>query len=429
MITIDEHLTHILSSLSHVPAELIPLSKAHGRVLRETLTSNVDLPPWPNSAMDGYAVRHEDIQLATENNHITLPVMGDIPAGLTERIKLQPGTAWRIMTGAPTPEGCDVVIPLEKTVQWDQSQPTAHTDLPREVTFAQTLPVGSHIRLSGEDITHGGHVLSAGEVLTANRIGAIAATGHTEVSVAHKIRLAVISTGSELADLDAQLQFGQIYDSNSYLLASLGHEYGAEVVMHTHVADDANLLAQTILDAQQTSDAIIVTGGASVGAYDTTRFVLDRALGDGSDAPEPKLRQVSFTNVAMQPGKPQGFGVLSDGTALWALPGNPVSVWVSFYMFVEPAFHVLEARTASENRWQLARVSHGWKSPMGREQIMPIRVTSGYGEPLSIAPATQKGSGSHLAATLAQAQGIARVSAEMTEVRENELIPMRGIWS
>ncbi len=424
MRSIDQHLNLILETITALEPQTVALGDAHLRTLRTSVASSVDLPPWPNSAMDGYAVKTTDLESASSDNPITLPVLDDIPAGTTTQTTVQSGTALRIMTGAPIPEGCDAVVQLEKTLEWNETHPTADAPLPASITFTEPVVMGLNIRQQGEDIHAGETVLEAGEKLFANRIAALAAVGVNEVAVEKAVKVAIISTGTELVDIGQTLEFGQIYDSNSTLLAALARESGAEVCLQTHVSDDAAALRDTVVKAQKVADVIILTGGASVGAHDTTRFVLDKAL---PQTEEHDLRSIEFTKVAMQPGKPQGFGQLSDGTYVWALPGNPVSVWVSFLMFVEPALVKLQGATNYLPAWQPVHVSHGWRSPKDREQIMPICITSNSGENITVAPVTSKGSGSHLAATLGLATGIVRIPAEVTEVSENDVVLMRGL--
>lgn len=425
MRSIDDHLHHVLRTIQPRGSVDVPLAQAMGRITRQSIISTVDLPPWPNSAMDGYAVKSSDLINASPEQPVSLPVSGDIPAGATSRQQLIPKTAMRIMTGAPIPEGCDAIIPLEKTLEWNEHNPTPDAPLLKEVSFTHAPGLTTHIRAQGEDISRGATVLESGVMLSPNRIAALAAVGSTTVRVALRTRVAVISTGTELVEIGKPLDFGQIYDSNSELLSALIQQQGGEVSLQEHVEDNAAALRECITRAQQCSDVIILTGGASVGAYDTTRLVLDHSL--GTDGDNSELRRVEFTKVAMQPGKPQGFGQLDDGTYVWALPGNPVSVWVSFYMFVEPALNKLAGLENIQASWQPVLVSAGWGSPDGREQIMPITVTSENGKPVTVAPATVKGSGSHLAATLAHATGMARVPAEVTHISENDVVLMRGV--
>lgn len=421
MISVDDHLERILASLSPVEAEHVSVNAAVGRVLRAAVVSSIDLPPWPNSAMDGFAVNSSDLEAASPTSPVTLPVTADIAAGSTEPLTLVAGSVMRIMTGAPIPSGCTAIVPIEHTAEFDQAAPTTNAPLKATVTFTAAVGERAHIRGRGEDVSAGHTVLAEGQLLTPNRIAAATAVGVTEVKVARRVRVAVISTGTELVAAGQTLRFGQIHDSNGPLLRALCAGAGTEVVSQQCVADDEDALRRAISIASDTADVLVLTGGASVGAHDTTRAVLD-AQGEPESETPNSLRRVRFDKVAMQPGKPQGFGVLDSGTAVFALPGNPVSVWVSFHVFVAPALRALTGEVADVPEWQQLRVASGWTAPLGREQFMPVRIHSNHAEPLSVEPASAKGSGSHLAATLAQASGVARVAADVDQVRENDLV-------
>lgn len=423
MISADEHLHRILGMVSPLETERVSVGEALGRVLREQIRSDVDLPPWPNSAMDGFAVRHEELLTASTKTPVTLPVVGDIPAGLTQAVELPPGSAMRIMTGAPIPDGCSAVVPIELTAEFDPAAHTSNAPLTASITFCAPINEGANIREKGEDISSGQALLSTGQMLSANRIGAAAAAGITEVTVTRQIRVAILSTGSELVSPGTPLAHGQIFDSNGPLLRALCSEAGAQVVAQMCVPDDVETLSSALTSLLDAADVIVLTGGASVGAHDTTRTVLDEQLAPQVPAAQA-LHRVRFEKVAMQPGKPQGFGVSDSGVLLFALPGNPVSVWVSFHLFLAPAFRALQAEVTDKPAWQLARVTRGWQAPSGREQFMPIRVASAETEPLSVEPASAKGSRSHLAATLASATGIARVPASIDTVQVNDMVPV-----
>lgn len=420
MISVEQHLDRILTAVRQLGTERIARADAHTRVLAEPLVSSVDLPPWPNSAMDGYAVHAADLDSASTASPVTLPVVGDIAAGSTDRHVLPVHTAIRIMTGAPIPEGCTAVVPIEHTAEFDVTARTADAPLPAEVTFSQPTPPQAHIRSRGEDISSGHTVLSAGALLGATQLAAAAAVGAEYLTVSRRARVAIISTGSELVPPGQPLAFGQIYDSNGPLLHALCAEAGAEIHAQRCVADDAESLSAAVRSVQSEVDVVVLTGGASVGAFDTTRSVLD-AEHTGETAPTD-LQRVRFDKVAMQPGKPQGFGVLDSGALVFALPGNPVSVWVSFHLFLQPALATLSGIIGEADQWVALPVNTGWTSPAGREQFMPVRIlTTADGTP-TIEPASARGSGSHLAATLAQASAIARVAADRTEVQPGDLV-------
>jgi molybdopterin molybdotransferase len=426
VISVDDYAASILTTVGTVSVETVELAQAFGRVLREEVRAKVTLPPWPNSAMDGYAVHALDLRNASADNPATLPVVADIEAGSSTRYSLEAGTAARIMTGAPIPQGCTSVVPVEKIAGWNPSVHTVNVTAPAEVTFVASVNEGANIRLAGEDALAGDLVLAAGQSLTAPRVAACAAAGMSTVSVSSRLRVAIITTGTELVEPGLDLEWGQIYDSNGPLVQGLVEASGAQLVSITRVADNPGELFAAVKEASVNSDVLILTGGASVGAYDTTRLVLDQSYSSDDDPIGDEFRRVSFQSVAMQPGKPQGFGVLDSGTRVWALPGNPVSVWVSFQMFIEPALAAMQGSTVTIGRWIPVTASASWSSPMGREQFMPVIFTSDSGETLSVAPASARGSGSHLAASLGRMTAMARVAQDVSEVNEGDTVLVKG---
>lgn len=427
MISVDDHAQSILTQVGRVSTEVVSLEHALGRILAADVHAQVTLPPWPNSAMDGYAVHALELRNASAQSPVILPVVADIEAGSTTKFVLEAGTAARIMTGAPIPQGCTAVVPVERVQGWDPALHTVNVLPPAQVTFIEAVNEGANIRLAGEDALAGDLVLAAGERLTAPRVAACAATGASTVSVSRLVRVGIITTGTELVEPGPELQWGQIYDSNGPLVRGLVATAGAEVVSINRVADDAEELFSAVREASARCDAIILTGGASVGAYDTTRLVLDRTFSSDDDPISDEFRRVAFQSVAMQPGKPQGFGVLDSGARVWALPGNPVSVWASFQMFIEPALAAMQGARTQQSHWIPATAAQAWKSPAGREQFMPVIVTSASGETLKVAPASARGSGSHLAASLGRMTAMARVAAEVTEVSEGDTVLVKGL--
>ena len=380
------------------PTRVVPaaLAQAAGQVLATDVHARVTIPPFDNSAMDGYAVRADDVAQASTEHPVVLPVADDIPAGRTDRLTLAAGTAVRIMTGAPMPDGANAIVQVEATDGGTE-----------RVTIHEPRDIGTHVRRAGEDLAVGDLVLRAGTRLTARHLGAAAAAGLGELAVHAPPRVAVISTGSELVRAGEPLAFGQIHDSNSHVLAASVVEAGCEVHPVGCVADDSVELRDTLSWISPQVDAIILSGGVSVGAYDVVKEVL---------APLPSMW---FGPVAMQPGKPQGSGTLEDGTLVVTLPGNPVSVYVSFEVFVRSALRRLAGETDVDPRFVPARAATSWRSPAGREQFMPVTITRAGVTPL-VHPASRRGSGSHLVGGLAGADGLARVAAAVTEVREGD---------
>lgn len=250
--------------------------------------------------------------------------------------------------------------------------------------------------------------------------------------------MVVVSTGSELVLPGEPVRRGQIPDSNSHLLAALVRAAGGEVVHRGQVPDDPEQARALLAETAAASDAVVITGGASVGAHDVARLVLAPGADGGTPldrspapvdetAPSGAGPAVRFDRVAVQPGKPQGFGLLPDGRPVWSLPGNPVSAWVSFVLFVEPGLWAMQGRARPVAHWQPVTTVEGWRSPPRREQVVPVRVVSAPGEALRIAQATERGSGSHLAGRMARATGLARVPAATTEVSAGDTVLYRAL--
>ncbi|GAA4850312.1 gephyrin-like molybdotransferase Glp [Pseudonocardia benzenivorans] len=312
--TVDEHRAVVASLVPPAPVVEVPLSQALGRVLAADVVATVALPPFDNSAMDGYAVRAAEVAAASEDAPVALPVAEDIPAGRTDVPTLQPGTAHRIMTGAPMPAGADAVVQVELTDGGVE-----------QVAVRRGPAAGTHVRRAGEDVRPGTTVLTAGTVLGPPQVGLLAAIGLPTVAVRRPPRVLVLSTGSELVEPGAPLAPGQIYESNGPMLAAAVREAGGEAELLRFVPDDVEVFASLLAEKAGDVDLILTSGGVSAGAYE----VVKDALRD---------RGVEFVRVAMQPGGPQGAGRLDgDGPAVVTLPGNPVSSLVSFEVFVRPA--------------------------------------------------------------------------------------------
>ncbi|ROS26170.1 gephyrin-like molybdotransferase Glp [Cellulomonas sp. PhB150] len=384
---LDEHRAAALALAEPLPAVEVGLADALGLVLATDVRTDELLPRWDNSAMDGYAVRRADV-LAVP---VVLRVVADLPAGSPDEPALEPGTAARIMTGAPLPPGADAVVPVEVT---DAGAATVEIRVAPEPA--------AHIRRAGEDAVPGDLVLAAGALLGPAHVAALASTGRSTALVHRRPRIAVVSTGDELVPPGTALRRGQLPDSNSWLLAAAVTEAGAVAVRLGPVGDDPAALLELLhtLDADPTVDGIVTSGGVSMGEYDVVKAALLSSPG------------VEFLPVAVQPGKPQGLGRLPGGTPIWTLPGNPVSSFASFEMFVRPAIGRMRGLASVERPAVRAVVDEGWRTPPGRAQLMPVRfVDSGH-----VVPATARGSGSHLVARLALAEGLAVVPAEVDEV-------------
>ncbi len=401
MIPVEEHLSRILATARRLEPRELPLAEAGGCVLAEDVTSPVALPGFTNSAMDGYAVRSADVAGATEESPVVLPVAGDIAAGNTEHLTLPEGGTLRIMTGAPMPDGADAVVPVEATDGGVE-----------RVRIRAAAPPHQHVRPVGDDLQVGDPVLSAGILLGARQLAVLAAVGRGRVRVVPRPRVGVISTGDELVEPGTVPGFGQVVDSNSLMVAAALAELGAQVRPIRRVRDETGTFAQVIAEEAAACDAVITTGGVSMGAYDTVKEVLD---GGG---------EVRFDTVAMQPGKPQGFGTLDGGRCLvFTLPGNPVSTLVSFEVFVAPALRVLAGRPSEVATFE-AVAEHGWRVPAGKVQFARVRLRrDGDGWSAALAG----GQGSHVLGGLAAANALAVIPAETAEVHAGDRVQCRAL--
>jgi molybdopterin molybdotransferase len=376
--TVDEHLAAILAAITPVPARELAVLDARGTVLAEPVTAPVSLPPFDNSAMDGYAVLAADVAAASAEHPVTLPVLGDIAAGAPAVTAIRPGTCARIMTGAPMPTGADAVVPVEWTDGGTGS-----------VRITKPAPAGHYIRRVGEDVTAGRQVLAAGTALGAAQVGMLAAVGRARVTVRPRPRVVVLSTGTELREPGTPLGHGEIWDSNSFMLAAAVAEAGAAGHRETILADEPAKVIEAI-DAQVSpADAIITSGGVSMGARDVVKEVL--------------TGRVTFSKVAMRPGKPQGFGVLGERTPIFTLPGNPVSAYVSFQVFVRPALLALQGLPPRPADHVTATLAAPVASPAGLRHYMRATLSFAAGR-YSVAPAEAQGS--HQLAALASANAL-----------------------
>lgn len=405
MITPEEYLDQVTTGVEPLPVVDIPLEAAAGCVLAKNLEAKFAVPPFTNSAMDGFAVRAADVEGASEDSPVTLPVQDDVSAGSTGA-ELKPGFATRIMTGAPVPPGADAVIKVE-----DTNIKPGPRDLPKEVTFFRDAPVGKNIRKAGENVAVGDVVLEKGLTVNAQIMSAAASVGYATLPVVRKPRVAVISTGSELVEPGEELTPGKIPDSNSILLAGLARSFGAEVTYRGRSGDTVEALAQTYREAAANADLIITSGGVSAGAFDVVKEL-------GMQA------GMHFAKVAMQPGKPQGHGEIEvEGrkVKIVSLPGNPVSVYVSFILFARPVLSILSGRGRMDLQSIPAIAGTEWTSSKGRRQYAPM-VAKATEEGITVYPTHTQASGSHLVATLHLATGLVTVPGEVDSVSAGDKV-------
>ncbi|MFB4319683.1 gephyrin-like molybdotransferase Glp [Actinomadura sp. 21ATH] len=372
MISVDEHLAGILGAVRALPPLELALLEAAGGVLAEPVEAPVALPPFDNSAMDGYAVVAADVAGASADAPVTLPVIGDIAAGDAGVTALRPGLTARIMTGAAMPAGADAVIPVEWT---DGGTAT--------VRITRPCPPGHYIRRSGEDVVAGQVVVAEGARLGAAQLGMLAAVGRSHVRVRPRPRVVVLSTGAELREPGAKLAPGQIWDSNSFMLTAAVEEAGAKGYRQATVGDEPEEVRATLLDQLGRADAIVTTGGVSMGARDVVKEVF-------AEARPGEASTVAFGKVAMRPGKPQGFGLL-EGVPIFTLPGNPVSAYVSFQVFVRPALRAMQGLPPEPLPTVTAVLAEDVRSPAGLRHFLRARLSYERGH-YGVAPAESQGS-------------------------------------
>lgn len=404
----EDHLAACLGYCQPLPAVGTALLDSVGLALASAVTSSVTLPPFPNSSMDGYAVRCADVEGAAEESPVKLPVSQDIPAGAGMPEPLEPGTAARIMTGAPVPEGTEAIVQVEWT--------DAGTD---SVEIERAPSPGMHIRQAGEDVREGQVLLEAGHVLGPRAIGLLAATGHDEVMVHRRPRVAVMSTGAELVPPGQPLGPGQIHDSNSFSVASAVMAMGAEARRLPAVDDEPEALAVALREAAAEADLVITTGGISAGAYDVVKGLL---AGGAQGC-------VEFVKVAMRPGMPQGVGSLVGDddrqVPIITLPGNPVSAWVSFELFVRPMVRRLAGRHDLVRPTVVARadtLGSPWRSANGKQEMARVVLEPQAASATGWAVRRVGAQNSHLVADLAHANALAVVPPTISEVHDGDLL-------
>jgi molybdopterin molybdotransferase len=343
MRTVEEHQRVVAALITGKPPVGLPLADTLGLVLADDVVAPLSLPGFDNSAMDGYAVLADDVAAATPEQPVLLPVAEDIPAGRTDSLTLKPGTAHRIMTGAPMPTGATAVVAVEAT--------DGATDT---VSIHASANVGQHVRRAGEDVTAGTTVLRAGQVLTPAALGLAAALGLDELTVVPRQRVLVMSTGSELVAPGTPLQPGQIYESNAVMLAAAVRDAGAHVVAAPMTGDDVATFRDALSRHGRDADLIITTGGVSAGAYEVVKDALSG--------------EVDFVKVAMQPGMPQGAGSV-NGTPIITLPGNPVSSLVSFEVFIRAPLRTAMGLPAPDRPRRTVVLAEDLTSPRGKRQF------------------------------------------------------------
>lgn len=394
MRSVQEHLAACLAAVGPQPPFEVSLPDAVGCVLAEDVRAPGDLPAADLAAVDGYAVRAADVAGARAEQPVPLPVLDELAAG-SETLRMVPGSAVRLASGAPVPVGADAVVPVEET-----DHGTA------QVLVRSAPAPGENVRPRAADVQAGAVVLPAGQRVGARQVALLAALGRARVTVHPRPRVVVVSVGDELVEPGRVARPGQVYDANGHALATAVQDAGATTFRVAAVPDQRGPLRETLEDQLVRADLIVTTGGLSYGANDTVKDVL---------AP---LGTVRFDNVAMWPGRQLGVGHVGDGVPIFALPGDPVAAQVAFEVYVRPALRTMSGYASVHRPSVQAEVVRGWRSPAGRREFARVHLTgnpsSGYraeptGEPAAL-----------LVSALARCNALAVVPEEVVEVRAGD---------
>jgi molybdopterin molybdotransferase len=401
---LEEARARILAEASPLPPVEVPLLDALRRVASTDVRSRLTLPPWDNSAMDGFAVRSDDVAGASAERAITLRVVGEAAAGHLPTAEVVAGTAVRVLTGGIMPVGADAVVPVE-----DTDAPPGVADLPRSVAVLAPTAPGRHVRVTGSDLGAGSVVLEAGATVTPAAIAALAATGHASVEVHGRPTVAILSTGDELTPLGEAIGPASIPDSNGASLAAQAGDLGAEVIRLGIAHDDLDDIRTRLRDGVERADVVVASGGVSVGAHDLVRTALS------------ELGELRLWRVAVQPGKPLAFGrATAPGgrtCLLFGLPGNPVSSFVTFELFVRPAIRTLFGHQEPDGRQRVrANLVEAITSPAGRRSFLRVRLEPSGGDGGRYRARTAGGQGSHVLSALVAADGLAVIPEAVTSL-------------
>ena len=393
LLSVDEARQRVLSRIRPLAPIELPLQETHGCVLAQDVVAGSQLPPFSSSAMDGFAVRSTDVAGAGESFPVELRVTGRALIGQRPEGTVGAREAIQIATGAPIPAGADAIVPIENCETEGSS-----------VRVYVAPPPGKHVRPAGEDVKQGDLLVPAGRRLGAPEMGLLAAAGHARALTHPRPRVVVLSTGDELVEPGKPLEFGQIPDSNSFTLLGALREAGAVPYPAGIVRDDVDQLKETILSHHSQADAFISSGGVSMGQRDVVKAAFFRH-GD-----------LDFFKVAMQPGMPQAFGLM-EGKPYWGLPGNPVSVFASFEVFIRPSIMKLMGRTELFRPEIRARLSADVSGPAAKTVFARVLVRATaegrVAEPTG-------GRGSNLISTVVRANGLAIIPPGVETARVGE---------
>jgi molybdopterin molybdotransferase len=408
MVSVDDALARVLAVFSPLPPVDIPILEADGLVLAGDVFAGVDVPPFANSAMDGYAVRSIDTVGATGDDPVALELIGSSAAGSAASPMVRPGTAVRVMTGAPIPTHADAVVRFEDTDEFESS-PALHQG--NSIRIRHPAKPSQNVRTAGEDVRRGSLALSRGTILRPPEIGLLAALNLTTVQVHRRPRVAILSTGDEIAGIGQELRPGQIRDTNSYLLAALAKRYGA-IPISLGIARDTTADLSEKLAAAGDFDLIVTSGGVSVGDYDVVKHVL-RSEGE-----------IEIWQVRMKPGKPLAFGRIGT-TPLLGLPGNPVAAAVSFEKFARPVIKRMVGRPDLFAPVVEATLTERFDNLGRRRHFVRARVDRGPTAGYAVRPVGKQGAGN--ISSLSRANGLMVVPEDVELAEPGDVLPVQMI--
>lgn len=397
MLSLEQALEKILSQITPLSAEVIPVGEAAHRFLQQDIASTIDLPRFDNSAMDGYAVRSADLKNSSAKNEVELRLIGRIPAGETFSSALGNGQCLRIFTGSPLPSGADAVV-MQEDVELAEDQ----------VRFRETVKPLENVRLQGEDVRAGSIIARAGEEITAPLLGVLSACGVADVCVGRNPAVSLLATGNELREPGTSLGPGQIYESNRAMLAPAIRDAGAMPLVLPLVPDQLEDTRRALEQALAQSDAVITSGGVSVGECDFVKPAVESLGG-----------KLDFWRVAIKPGKPFVFGQCR-GKWIFGLPGNPVSAWVTFLMLVRPALLRMQRASDCFLPRVIGRLAETVRNPGDRRHFVRVRLDSS-GQITVSGPQA-----SHMLAGLGNANGLIDLPPE-SAFEKGEQMPVL-IW-
>jgi molybdopterin molybdotransferase len=413
VISVEQALEKILSYADVLEAEPVPILDAIGQVLAEDVYSDISIPPLDNAAMDGYAVRAKDTEHASAQSPVLLKVIDTVSAGSISRKKVTPGTAIRIMTGAPVPEGADSVVRFEDTDETAR-QKKAKAGSPAEIGILYPAKPGLNIRQAGEDVAKGAHILKKGTVIRPAEVGVLASLGRPTVLAIRRPVIAILATGNELVEIGKPLPPGKIYNSNTYSVAALVKRYGGIPKVLGIALDDEKSLVSKLREGLD-ADMLITSGGVSSGDYDIVKDIL------------AKEGEITFWTVRMKPGKPLAFGRIRGKSKAGAvkyiphlgLPGNPVSSMVTFELFARPAMYKMMGKKPLPKPAVKAVIEQPVTNRDGRRVYLRAIVTKRNGTYYASLTGPQ---GSGILTSMSLANGLAIVPEDRAEIRAGEIV-------